>query len=186
MGGVISYVWKGNLLLTKVWFDHSWQVHPERKQRSCEVVTLGWNSCWANRKGKLESRAPGFTECSRTYSAPFHVLSAYYIPINTHASAHILWVSIVDFTDHLDFFNSFWPLKMQVRDKSTSCVCSFTCHYLGRNSNDLIMLVDTRYKCLELALREYDFVSQNLITSPGRLILAHSCGVDMCGPTSKS
>lgn len=45
--------------------------------------SLGWNSCWANRKGILESRAPGFMECTRTHSTSFHALSAYFIPINT-------------------------------------------------------------------------------------------------------
>lgn len=51
VGGVISYVWKGNLLLTKVWFDQSWQVHPERKQQGCEVVT-GWDETAAGQTGK--------------------------------------------------------------------------------------------------------------------------------------
>lgn len=45
---------------------------------------LGWNSCWANRKGILKSRAPGFTECTLTHSASFHALSAFCIPTNTY------------------------------------------------------------------------------------------------------
>lgn len=43
---------------------------------------LRWNSCWANRKVILESRAPGFTVRICTHSESFHAFSAYYISIN--------------------------------------------------------------------------------------------------------
>ena len=47
---------RGNLLLTKVWFDQDWQVHPERKHRSCEVVTR-WDETAAGQTGKQYLKA---------------------------------------------------------------------------------------------------------------------------------
>lgn len=44
---------------------------------------LGWNSCQANRKGTLESKALGFIECALIHSAPFHLLSVLSTPVNT-------------------------------------------------------------------------------------------------------
>lgn len=77
VGGVISYVRKGNLLSNKslIW---SQLTGPPRK-KTAELWSgrsLGWNSCWANRKGILESRAPGFMEWTHRHSASFHNLLA--------------------------------------------------------------------------------------------------------------
>lgn len=79
---------RGNLLLTKVWFDRDWQVHPERKHRSCEVVTR-WDETAAGQTGKQYLKAEHLGSVTR--SACFHhALSAHFIPANTHAYAHRL------------------------------------------------------------------------------------------------
>lgn len=106
-------VWKGHLLLTKVWFDHSWHVRPERKQvEPWSGHLLRWNSCWANRKGIFEGRAPGFIERPHTHPSSFHELSAYsgkHTCKGTHTS--------LGFTDHMNIYTvHFYKKKIKAGD----------------------------------------------------------------------
>lgn len=107
---------------------------------------LRWNSCWANRKGLLESRAPGFTVCTCTHSASFHAFSAYCIHINTYTQVYTYCT--VNCCKYIFFCWTFKSLKIEVKDKSTSSLSSFThsletCHYLGKIYNYLITPADT-------------------------------------------
>lgn len=92
-GGVIGRVWKGNLLLTRVWLDQGWQVHPERKQwRLRSGQRPGWNSCWQNRKGRLESKS---TWVHRCHASSWRVLRALSARQHTRArQPHVMYAEV--------------------------------------------------------------------------------------------
>ena len=147
---------RGNLPLTKVWFDRDWQVHPERKHRGCEVVTR-WDETAAGQTGKQHLKVEhlgsvthirrAFPPCQHTSFLQTHGQTL------TCACWLALRILLCGTRLHLSPLCSaelFALSKCKLEIKPPAPQCSFTCsvetcHYRGNRSNYLITPPDTRY-----------------------------------------